>query len=56
MILSAIFWILVISLLIGAGAYVVVMFQHKLKKDMSKEMKMQVSTAVEHYYQLSESK
>jgi hypothetical protein len=38
------------------GAVVVYCYRQKLKRDMNKEIKMQVSTAVEHYYALAEVK
>lgn len=42
-------------LLAVAGALVVLYFRNRFRREVNKELKMQVSTAVEHYYQLSES-
>lgn len=39
--------------LVAVGAFAVFYFRKKMKKEVNKELKMQVSTAVEHYYQLS---
>jgi cytochrome c1 len=50
-----VFWLLVLGLLLGAGGLVVIYFRNRLRKEMNKELKMQVSTAVEHYFQLTES-
>jgi galactokinase/mevalonate kinase-like predicted kinase len=44
-----------ITLLLGAGGFVVLFFRNKLRREMNKELKMQVSTAVEHYFTLSEA-
>lgn len=52
-IVSWIFYLLMFGLLLGAGAFVVIFFRNKLRRDMNKELKMQVSTAVEHYFTLS---
>lgn len=54
-IVSWIFYLLMFGLLLGAGAFVVIFFRNKLRRDMNKELKMQVSTAVEHYFTLSEA-
>lgn len=54
-IVSGFFYFLLITLLVGAGGFVVLFFRNKLRRDMNKELKMQVSTAVEHYFTLSES-
>jgi hypothetical protein len=52
---SGFFYFLLVTLLLGAGGFVVLFFRNKLRRDMNKELKMQVSTAVEHYFTLSES-
>lgn len=50
------FYVLLVILLIGVGAAVVYFYRKKLKRDMNKEIKMQVSTAVEHYFALTDVK
>lgn len=47
------FYILIVVTLLVVGAAVVYFYRKKLKRDMSKEIKMQVSTAVDHYYALA---
>ena len=54
-VLSGLFWILVLIFLMGAGALVVIYFRNRFRREVNKELKMQVSTAVEHYYQLTEN-
>jgi hypothetical protein len=48
-----VYYIFAIVGLVAVGVCVVLLYRDRLKKDMSKEMKMQVATAVEHYYALS---
>ena len=50
------FYILLVILLVSIGAAVVYFYRKKLKRDMNKEIKMQVSTAVEHYFALTDVK
>lgn len=45
-VIGALFYILLITVLVLAGAAVVYCYRKKLKRDMNKEIKMQVSTAV----------
>lgn len=54
-IVSAFFYFLLFTMVLGAGAFVVLFFRNKLRREMNKELKMQVSTAVEHYFTLSEA-
>lgn len=49
------FFLLLVVTLVGVGAGVVYCYRKKLKRDMNKEIKMQVSTAVEHYFALTET-
>jgi len=53
---GALFYILLVILLVSIGAAVVCFYRKKLKRDMNKEIKMQVSTAVEHYFALTDVK
>jgi hypothetical protein len=54
-IVSGFFYFLLFTMLLGAGGFVVLFFRNRLRRDMNKELKMQVSTAVEHYFTLSEA-
>lgn len=54
-VVTGFFWVIFVIFLIVVGAGVVIYFRKKMKKEVNKELKMQVSTAVEHYYQLSEN-
>lgn len=53
---GTLFYVLLVILLVATGAGVVYFYRKKLKKDMNKEIKMQVSTAVEHYFALTDVK
>ena len=53
---GTLFYILLVILLVSIGAAVVYFYRKKLKRDMNKEIKMQVSTAVEHYFALTDVK
>jgi cbb3-type cytochrome oxidase subunit 3 len=50
-----VFFVLLILTLVSVGAGVVYCYRKKLKREMNKEIKMQVSTAVEHYFALTET-
>lgn len=50
------FYVLLVVILVAIGAGVVYFYRKKLKRDMNKEIKMQVSTAVEHYFALTDVK
>jgi hypothetical protein len=50
-----VFWLLLLAVLAGVGALVVYYYRNRLRREVNKELKMQVSTAVEHYYQLTEA-
>lgn len=52
---GVLFWVLLILTLVGVGAAVVYFYRRRLKRDMNKEIKMQVSTAVEHYFALTDT-
>lgn len=54
-VLTGLFWLVLVVMLMGTGVIVVIFFRNRLRKEMNKELRMQVSTAVEHYFQLSES-
>jgi hypothetical protein len=49
------FFVILTLALVAVGATVVCFYRRRLKKDMNKEIKMQVSTAVDHYFALSEA-
>jgi hypothetical protein len=51
---STLFYALLVIFLLITGAGVVYFYRKKLKRDMNKEIKMQVSTAVEHYFALTD--
>ena len=53
-VISIVFFALTLAGLFGVGFFIVMCYKNKLRKEMHKEVKMQVSTAVEHYFQLSE--
>lgn len=53
-VISIVFFVLTLAGLFGVGFFIVMCYKNKLRKEMHKEVKMQVSTAVEHYFQLSE--
>lgn len=53
---GVLFYILLVVIMLAIGAGVVYFYRKKLKRDMNKEIKMQVSTAVEHYYALTDVK
>jgi uncharacterized ion transporter superfamily protein YfcC len=53
---GSLFYVLLVIFLVAIGAGVVYFYRKKLKKDMNKEIKMQVSTAVEHYFALTDVK
>ena len=52
---SVLFFVILTLALVAVGAAVVFFYRRRLKKDMNKEIKMQVSTAVDHYFALSEA-
>ena len=53
--MSVLFFVLLILVLALAAVGVVYFYRKKLKRDVNKEIKMQVSTAVEHYFALTEA-
>ena len=53
---DTLFYVLLVIVLMTIGAGVVYFYRKKLKRDMNKEIKMQVSTAVQHYFALTEVK
>jgi uncharacterized ion transporter superfamily protein YfcC len=53
---GVLFYVLLVVILVAIGAGVVYFYRKKLKRDMNKEIKMQVSTAVEHYFALTDVK
>lgn len=53
-VISVVFFVLILTGLFGVGFFIVMCYKNRLRKEMHKEVKMQVSTAVEHYFQLSE--
>jgi cbb3-type cytochrome oxidase subunit 3 len=52
-VVGTIFFVLLIIMLLGLGAAAVYFYRKRLRRDMNKEVKMQVETAVGHYYALS---
>lgn len=52
---SVVFFVLLFVCLLAIGGGVVYFYRRRLKKDMNKEIKMQVSTAVEHYFALTDT-
>jgi preprotein translocase subunit SecY len=50
---SVIFYILLALTLLAAAGAVIYFYRKKLRRDVNKEMKMQVSTAVDHYFALT---
>ena len=55
-VVSWMFYVVLFVLLIWLGVFIVAFFRNRLRREMNKELKMQVSTAVEHYFELSDSK
>lgn len=53
---SALFFVLVIGGLIVIVAVLLLVYRKSIRKEMQKEMKMQVSASVEHYFALAETK
>ena len=50
------FFILIAGGLAAVVSFLVFWYRKSLRKDMQKEVKMQVSASVEHYFALTESK
>ena len=50
------FFVVIVGGLAAVGAFLVMWYRKSLRKDMQKEVKMQVSASVEHYFALTESK
>ena len=49
------FWVLLIVVLLAVGIGSVWLYRSRMKKEMNKEIKMQVETAVDHYFALTEA-
>ena len=54
-VLSWVFWFIMIVVLVGAGVLDVIYLGNRLRREMNKKLKMQMSTAMEHYFSLSET-
>lgn len=52
---GVVFYVVLVGVLLAVGAAVVICYRQRLKREMNKEIKMQVSTAVEHYFALTEA-
>ena len=52
---SWVFWVVLVVALLGISIALGLLLRKRLKKDMDKEIKMQVSTAVDHYFALTEN-
>lgn len=51
---SWVFWVLLVVGLLIAAVVIGVLLRKRVKRDMDKEIKMQVSTAVDHYFALTD--
>ena len=54
--LNILFFVAIVAGLIAVGALVVLCYRKTLRKEMQKEVKMQVSSSVENYFALTEGK
>jgi preprotein translocase subunit SecY len=54
-VVSVLFFVLLVLILLAAAGTVVYFYRRRLRRDVNKEIKMQVETAVDHYFALSES-
>ena len=54
--LNILFFVAIVAGLIGVGALVVLCYRKTLRREMQKEVKMQVSASVENYFALTESR
>lgn len=50
------FWMFLILGVLGSGFVIFLIYRRMIYKDMQKEISMQVSTAIEHYFSMNESK
>ena len=48
-------WLFLIIGIAAAGFFVVMWYKKKVDKDMNKEIRMQVDTAISHYYTFNET-
>jgi hypothetical protein len=48
-------WLFLILGITAAGAFVIMWYRKRINKDLNKEIRMQVDTAISHYYTFNET-